>query len=416
MTFGPGMDGSARPHAPPSQGIQMNQQFGMPTQPHPGMPTQPQLGMPTQPQPGMMMQATNFQQMNQGPMHPQQSVNFPQHPYPSQMIGGPHGVQSGSGIPMQHGPGVQSGPYRMPFPGPMAPPVATSNGQNCSNMPMAGPNFSMAGPNYSMTGSNYSMSGPNFSGVIGGQGHPTGPPPMPPNCPTSGNGSYMSGPGGPSATGIHMGGQNPMSGTVDSIYAPNQITSPAMPGPNGSSLGPAPNTMVPSNFASTGPLGDSNSHSALGGPNHSMKFQSNVMTTANVNRSLNGPMGGPNVTIGAPNANMVGMNSNSMHPSIGSPHNPSGINGKVYPPDQPMVFNPSNPHAPPIYPCGICHKEVHETDEAILCESGCNFWFHRVCTGLHPQAYTLLTSEVYAEWVCDKCLNTKQIPLVKVKA
>ena len=35
-----------------------------------------------------------------------------------------------------------------------------------------------------------------------------------------------------------------------------------------------------------------------------------------------------------------------------------GSQGKVYPPHQPMVFNPSNPNAPPIYPCGICHKEV----------------------------------------------------------
>lgn len=32
--------------------------------------------------------------------------------------------------------------------------------------------------------------------------------------------------------------------------------------------------------------------------------------------------------------------------------------GKVYPADQPMVFNSQNPNAPPIYPCGICHKEV----------------------------------------------------------
>lgn len=89
--------------------------------------------------------------------------------------------------------------------------------------------------------------------------------------------------------------------------------------------------------------------------------------------------------------------------------------GKVYPPDQPMVFNPQNPNAPPIYPCGICHKEVHDNDQAILCESGCNFWFHRACTGLTDAAYHLLTAEVYAEWVCDKCLTSKNIPLVKFK-
>lgn len=104
------------------------------------------------------------------------------------------------------------------------------------------------------------------------------------------------------------------------------------------------------------------------------------------------------------------------------PSNPSILSkpmavtsGRIYPPDQPMVFNPQNPNAPPIYPCGICHKEVHDNDQAILCESGCNFWFHRICTGLTEAAYHLLTAEVYAEWVCDKCLSSKNIPLVKFK-
>jgi hypothetical protein len=50
---------------------------------------------------------------------------------------------------------------------------------------------------------------------------------------------------------------------------------------------------------------------------------------------------------------------------------------QLYPPDMAMVFNPQNPNAPPIYPCGVCHKEVHDNDQAIPCESGCNFWFHR---------------------------------------
>lgn len=39
----------------------------------------------------------------------------------------------------------------------------------------------------------------------------------------------------------------------------------------------------------------------------------------------------------------------------------------------------------------------------------------RMCTGLGEPAYQLLTAEVYAEWVCDKCLNSKNIPLVKFK-
>jgi len=94
--------------------------------------------------------------------------------------------------------------------------------------------------------------------------------------------------------------------------------------------------------------------------------------------------------------------------------NPQNV-GKMFPPNQPLVFNPANPNAPPIYPCGVCQKEIHDNDQAILCESGCNFWFHRNCTGLTEPAYTMLTQEVYAEWVCDKCLHTKNIPLIKMK-
>merc|ERR1712241_147138 len=81
---------------------------------------------------------------------------------------------------------------------------------------------------------------------------------------------------------------------------------------------------------------------------------------------------------------------------------------KLYPPGQSMVFNPQNPNAPPIYPCGSCRREVHDNDQAILCESGCNFWFHRVCTGLAETAFHFLTQEVYAEWVCDSCFKTKK--------
>lgn len=39
----------------------------------------------------------------------------------------------------------------------------------------------------------------------------------------------------------------------------------------------------------------------------------------------------------------------------------------------------------------------------------------RGCTGLTEAAFQLLTAEVYAEWACDKCLASKNIPLVKFK-
>lgn len=115
---------------------------------------------------------------------------------------------------------------------------------------------------------------------------------------------------------------------------------------------------------------------------------------------------------------MQGKPLQQMPQQQGGPMGPGQVapsHGKVYPPNQPMVFNPSNPSAPPIYPCGVCHKEVHENDQAVLCESGCNFWFHRMCTGLTQDAFFMLKKEVYAEWVCDRCLNTKSIPLVKLK-
>lgn len=70
----------------------------------------------------------------------------------------------------------------------------------------------------------------------------------------------------------------------------------------------------------------------------------------------------------------------------------------------------------PVYPCGICKREVNDNDDAIFCETGCSQWYHRVCTGLTELAYDLLTAEENAEWVCDNCIATKSIPLVKLKS
>ncbi|KAJ8957896.1 hypothetical protein NQ318_001892 [Aromia moschata] len=116
------------------------------------------------------------------------------------------------------------------------------------------------------------------------------------------------------------------------------------------------------------------------------------------------PMSTPNGPIGPP------MNNNNfiMSPMNNMYSKPMPVSaGKVYPADQPMVFNSQNPNAPPIYPCGVCHKEVHDNDQAILCESGCNFWFHRGCTGLTEAAFQLLTAEVYAR------VGLRQVPAVE---
>lgn len=65
------------------------------------------------------------------------------------------------------------------------------------------------------------------------------------------------------------------------------------------------------------------------------------------------------------------------------------------------------------YPCGGCGKDVQDHHEAIYCESGCERWYHRECTGMSQMAYNLLTGEDSAEWVCDKCISNKTIPTIK---
>ncbi|KAL5258812.1 hypothetical protein ACHWQZ_G009317 [Mnemiopsis leidyi] len=64
------------------------------------------------------------------------------------------------------------------------------------------------------------------------------------------------------------------------------------------------------------------------------------------------------------------------------------------------------------YPCGICDEEVGDNDDGIFCESGCDLWYHRTCTGMTTDAYKLLTTEVDAEWACDNCIVRGGVKLV----
>jgi hypothetical protein len=140
--------------------------------------------------------------------------------------------------------------------------------------------------------------------------------------------------------------------------------------------------------------------------------------------------GGPSANVGRPNSVDPSVGMGSMTRGINVPLGPSSYpnmmqpiqspltvlpNEKIYPPGQAKIVDSQNPSVPPIFPCGVCHKEVKEDDQAILCESSCNFWFHRICTGLTETAFHLLIQEIYAEWVCDKCITSTNIPLVKFK-
>ena len=163
------------------------------------------------------------------------------------------------------------------------------------------------------------------------------------------------------------------------------------------------------------PFGPPNMINSMPGPGH-MMFDDHPMGPGSFNGMRPAFMGqGPMPPFGPPMPGMPGGRVPGMGMGVmGGPPGLSG-SGKVYPPNQPLVRNPSNQNAPPIYPCGICHKEVHDNDQAIMCESGCNFWFHRICTGLTEAAFLLLIKDAFAEWVCDSCLHNKKVPLIKLK-
>ncbi|KAL3171989.1 hypothetical protein MRX96_043668 [Rhipicephalus microplus] len=72
--------------------------------------------------------------------------------------------------------------------------------------------------------------------------------------------------------------------------------------------------------------------------------------------------------------------------------------GKVYSPRRRMVYDRGNPAAAPIYPCGVCRRAVEDYYEGIRCEVGCNFWFHRSCTGFAEKAFHSLTHDAYTKW------------------
>ena len=304
---------------------------------------------------------------------------------------GPGGPNMGPGGP--DGPGMMMGSRPMMGPGgpgmfhgmgPGGPGMMGPGGPGMmmGSSPMMGP----GGPSMGGSGMFHGM-GPGGPGMMGpggpGMMGPGGPGMMGPDGPMGMNmgmqGSQMGGPNGP-----YMGPPYSMHSPMPQSSTPKTIsTGPGSNSPHGSAHGSGPGTPI-------GPL------SSGGGPNGPNSV----------------PMG-PSSHDGPP----LGSNGMGSMSSMGPSDSPltAMSSEKVYPPGQPMVFNPQNPSAPPIYPCSVCHKEVKDNDQAILCESGCNFWFHRVCTGLDESAFYFLTQEIYAEWVCDKCFGTKDVPLVKFK-
>jgi len=107
---------------------------------------------------------------------------------------------------------------------------------------------------------------------------------------------------------------------------------------------------------------------------------------------------------------------NTMPPaaiSMPSPGNiPAGALGRLFPGDQAVIVqnstSPTHPYIPPVFPCGLCRREILDNVHGVHCYLGCKFWFHRTCAGLSEEIFQLLLKDPYAEWMCDPCFDLKK--------
>ena len=56
-------------------------------------------------------------------------------------------------------------------------------------------------------------------------------------------------------------------------------------------------------------------------------------------------------------------------------------------------------HTQPKYPCSVCRKDVHSTDQALLCDH-CSMWCHRTCGEVSADVYNELSTDSSFPWSC----------------
>lgn len=274
----------------------------------------------------------------------------------SPMGGGPNGNRP-MGSPMS------SGPIGSPMNTiPMGSPMGAAMGSPLSGGPPHINNGSMGPPMHSpISNSPSHIQGSRLNGSINTNGGPSGLQ-MSPHSSSSSSSSTVGGP------------NNSMT------MSPSNMNQNSGPNPiNNSNMNVLPH--IKSEWSSSGIQQiNSNNIKSEWNPSGIQQISSNNINNSSNNNPMNTNMLGMNI---AQHHQMGAMSSNA---PVNGPINQMGMfgskpmpisAGKVYPPGQPMVFNPQNPSAPPIYACGLCHKEVNDNDEALFCESGCNFFFHR---------------------------------------
>ncbi|KAL6461165.1 hypothetical protein MHYP_G00311310 [Metynnis hypsauchen] len=366
-----------------------------------------------------------------GPPHPRFGMQQPQHgqgghPFNSPPLPGgpgprgpPHGpMNSMGGIPtgmnMMGGMGGGMGPGNMVGGHPGLPP----QGQ----FPP-----SQDGP-YPGPGTPGSEEGKNFVGGPGGG--PPGPPQQPPNLNPSGPPSNNATPGPSPASGPPQpGGGFPGHPDVQQSTpnTPGQSSSaPPPPNPNSSPTGPLngpqpqqlpPNQHPPPNSAG-GPAPNTPSSQQQPTPPNSTPGSApyNQQNSAPGGGSMpNQPSNSNQNNLNNSGGNTPGSNPNPPSNSTSTPNTQSPLPTGQAPPSAGPGSGPPKLGGGMVFPCGFCLSEVHDDQEAILCEASCQRWYHRDCTGLTEPAYGLLTRESAAVWACDMCLKTKEIQAVYVR-
>lgn len=416
---GGGGGGGGFPPGGPSQ-FNMPPNFSPPMHPGPGFnpmlspggmggpggggPPHPRFGMPPQQQHGQGGHPFNSPPLpgGGGPRGPPHGPMNPMGGMPPGMNmmggmgGGPGGNMVGGlpGMPPQgQFPPSQDGPY----PGPSPPGPGSEEGKN----------FGAGGP---QPGPPQQQQQPNLN--------PNGPPPNnstpgpPPNA-----GPPQPGAGFPGHPDVQQPNPNTPGQPSSAPPQPNPNSSPTGPlNGSGQPQHPPPNQLQPPNNANA-PNSNNPSQQQQPTPPNS------VPGSTPYNQQNNTPGAGGPMPNAPPNSTQNNMTNNNGGNTPGSNPNPPSNSTPTHNTQSPLPPGPAAPSTGPgklggpgmVFPCGFCMAEVHDDQDAILCEASCQRWFHRDCTGLTEPAYGLLTRESAAVWACDFCLKTKEIQAVYVR-
>lgn len=216
-----------------------------------------------------------------------------------------------------------------------------------------------------------------------------------------------------------------------SANTPGQPPSaPLQPNPNSSPTGPL-NGSGQAQHPQSSQLQPPNNTNTPNSNNSNMQQQQstppNSAGSSSYNQQNSTPGSGGSLSNAASNSNQNNMTNNNGSNTPGSNPNPPSNSTSTPNTQSPLPSGPTAPTTGPssgpgklgvpgmVFPCGHCRTEVHDDQDAILCEASCQRWYHRDCTGLTEPAYGLLTTESAAVWACDNCIKSKDIQAVIVR-